>query len=69
MARSRPERPSSEESEHALRDRVRAIGLMDPYVGVDPHEVEERIRNMSYGATNSRVSKLRRDESEETQNP
>lgn len=66
MARSRPQRPSTVESELALRDRLRAIGLTETYPGVDPREVEERIRNMSYGSTNSRVSKLRRGESEET---
>lgn len=54
------------EREEVAREIMRKIAAMDPYVQADPDEVEERLRNMNYGATNSRISKLRRAESEET---
>jgi hypothetical protein len=37
---------------------------MEPYVDADPGEVEQRLRNMNYGATHARVTELRRTGSE-----
>ena len=65
MAGSRPKRPNPIASEKITRELLRRIGSLEPYAGADPSEVEERLRNMNYGATNSRVSKLRRGEIEE----
>lgn len=48
------------ESQRISRELLQKIGEMDPYAGTDPAEVEERLRNMSFGATNSRISKLRK---------
>lgn len=42
---------------------LRSIGALNPYAGADASEVEERLRKMNYGATNSRISKLRRAQS------
>ena len=47
-------------SEQIGRDILRQIGAMEPFAGSDPAEVERRLRNMNYGSTHSRVSKLRR---------
>jgi len=61
MASSRPHRVNPHESEEISRALLRKIGTLQPYADADPRAVEERLRNMNYGATNSRVSKLRRD--------
>ena len=45
--------------EVASPELVQRIGLMDTYGGADHAEVERRLRSMSYGATNSRITKLR----------
>ena len=64
MARKRSEGPNWEEREKVSREILRSIGDFDPFADADPDEVEKRLRSMSYGATNSRVSKLRRAESD-----
>lgn len=55
-------RSDSDESARIVRDRVRSVGAMKPYAGADPKSVEARIRNMTYGSTNNRVSSVRRGE-------
>lgn len=42
------------------REILRQIAAMDPFADSDPAEVEQRLRNMNYGSTHSRISKLRR---------
>lgn len=49
-------------SEAIGREILRQIGAMEPFADSDPAEVEQRLRNMSYGSTHSRISKLRRAE-------
>ena len=44
------------------RQLLQLIGELDPYSDADPDQVEARLRNMEYGTTNSRVSKIRRGE-------
>lgn len=51
-------------SEEIGRQILRRIGEMDPYADADPAEVERRLRNMAYGATHSRISKMRRQRAE-----
>ncbi len=65
MGRRRPDRPDWEERARISREILRQIGALDPYADADPDEVEERLRNMNYGATNSRVSELRRRAAEQ----
>ena len=50
-------------SEQIGRDIMRRIAAMDPFAGADPADVERRLRNMNYGKTHSRISKLRRADS------
>jgi len=64
MARRRTDERSPEEGEAVTRRLLRAIGALNPYAGANPDEVEQRLRNMNYGATNSRISKLRRAQSD-----
>ena len=56
-------RESSRSRAHHRREAanslMRKIGSMQPYADADPAKVEERLRNMSYGATHPRVSELR----------
>ena len=52
-------------SEEIGRQILKRIGAMDPFAGADPKEVESRLRNMTYGATHSRISALREETSEE----
>ena len=52
-------------SKEQSRELVRKIGEMDPYADSDPAEVEDRIRNMHYGATHPRVTELRRKQAPE----
>ncbi|MCP3976398.1 MAG: hypothetical protein GY720_18080 [bacterium] len=47
-------------SDEAGRDILRKIAAMDPFAGCDRAEVEERLRNMTYGSTHNRISALRR---------
>ncbi len=63
MASNRRNRHDSNQSARISRDLLRKIGSLEPYAESIPSQVEERLRNMNYGATNSRVSKLRRGES------
>lgn len=62
MARHKPEPRSSAEREAISREILRSIGTLNPYADANPAEVEERLRNMNYGATNTRVSRIRRGE-------
>ncbi len=45
----------------ASPELVRSIGTMDTYHDADPSDVDFRLRNMTYGSTNSRVAKIRRE--------
>ena len=45
--------------EVAPPELVRRIGALDTYRGADEREVEQRLRSMTYGSTNSRITKLR----------
>ena len=56
-------------SEVASPELVRQIGLMSTYGNADGEEVIRRLRNMNYGATNSRITKLRESRSEPDQTP
>ena len=58
--RRRDTRLQTELRQETSRELIRKIGSMDPYEGADPDEVEERLRNMNYGATHPRVTELRR---------
>ncbi len=60
MARKGPNERRWDEREATTRQILRSIGELNPYADADPAEVEQRLRNMNYGATNSRISKLRR---------
>ena len=62
MARRRHEEPNSVEREAISRELLRSIAELEPYADADPAQVEERLRNMNFGATNTRVSKIRRGE-------
>ena len=53
-------RAQAEHRKQASKELVRKIGSMEPYADADAAEVEERLRNMNYGATHPRVSELRR---------
>jgi hypothetical protein len=64
MARRRPHERSEEEGEAVTVRLLRAIGELNPYADASPDDVEQRLRNMNYGATNSRISKLRRAHSD-----
>ena len=64
MASNRRNRRDANEAAKISRDLLRKIGLLEPYAEAIPSQVEERLRNMNYGATNSRVSKLRRGEAD-----
>ena len=59
-ARSRDRRDHTE-SEAIGREILRRIGRSRPYADADADEVEKRLRNMTYGATHSRISALRRE--------
>ncbi len=51
-----------DKNEVASPELVRSIGTMNVYENADPDEVVGRLRNMSYGATHSRVTKLRSEQ-------
>ena len=51
-------------SEEIGRQILRRIGEMDPFAGADAAEVEQRLRNMTYGATHSRITAARRQQSD-----
>ncbi|NND01390.1 MAG: hypothetical protein HKN91_01255 [Acidimicrobiia bacterium] len=46
-------------SEEIGRKILQRIGAMKPFAGADPAEVEQRLRNMNYGSTHSRISQIR----------
>ena len=52
-------RSRSQHRREAAKALMRKIGSMEPYAGADPSQVEQRLRNMTYGATHPRVSELR----------
>jgi excisionase family DNA binding protein len=56
-----PNRNGANNVEVASPEPLRKIGSMDVYKGADADEVLKRLRNMSFGRTNSRVSKLRQN--------
>lgn len=62
MLRNRPRKQQKREREETSKALLRKIGVLDPYADSPPQDVEQRLRNMTYGATNSRVTKLRRGE-------
>jgi len=49
-------------SEAIGREMLRRIARLRPYSDTDAAAVEQRLRNMTYGATHSRVSALRRED-------
>ncbi len=67
LAKNKPNRDDAIDREEISRELVRKIGSMEPYADADADKVEQRIRNMHYGSTHPRVTKLRRgsEESEE----
>jgi hypothetical protein len=60
MARRRSHERRWKGRDATSRAILRSIAALNPYAGADPAEVERRLRNMNYGATNSRISKVRR---------
>ncbi|MCP3976002.1 MAG: hypothetical protein GY720_16095 [bacterium] len=50
-----------ERSEMAAANRIRNLGGRSTYVDVDPEEVNRRLRNLTYGSTDSRISATRPD--------
>lgn len=50
--------------EVAPPELVRRIGSLETYRGADEREVEQRLRSMTYGSTNSRITKLRQQAEE-----
>ncbi len=47
-------------SDEVGRGILRKIAELEPFAGCDRAEVEERLRNMTYGSTHNRISALRR---------
>lgn len=47
-------------SDQAGREIMRKIAAMEPFADCDKAEVEERLRNMTYGSTHNRITALRR---------
>jgi len=49
-----------ERHELAAASRIRSLGAKTTFVDADPEEVTRRIRNMTYGSTDSRISATRK---------
>ncbi len=64
MAGNRRNRRDENKAAELSRELLRRIGSLEPYAEAIPSQVEERLRNMNYGSTNSRITKLRHDESD-----
>lgn len=45
--------------EQAAASRIRSLGTQATFVDADPDEVNKRLRNMTYGSTDSRISATR----------
>ena len=56
-----PNRNEANNVEVASPEPLRKIGSMDVYKGADADEVLKRLRNLNFGSTNSRISKLRQN--------
>jgi hypothetical protein len=59
MIFSRKDRKDRDRNELSAASRIRSIGNIQTYQDVDPAEVDRRLRNMSYGSTDSRVAAVR----------
>lgn len=55
----RNDRRDKERSESAAASRIRSIGTINAHKDSDPEEVNRRLRNMTYGSTDSRVAAVR----------
>ena len=53
------DRRDRERNEISAANRIRSIGTIQTHQDSDPAEVQERLRNMSYGSTNSQVAAVR----------
>lgn len=53
------DRKDKERHELAAASRIRSIGGLDTHKNSNPEEVNRRLRNMSYGSTDSRVAAIR----------
>jgi len=59
MIFSRRDKKDRERNELTAANRIRSIGGIQTHEGADPDEVNRRLRNMSYGSTNSQVAAVR----------
>jgi len=57
----RSNKQDRERHELAAASRIRSIGTMTTVADADPEEVNRRLRNMTYGSTDSRVAATRDD--------
>lgn len=55
----RKDRKDKERSELAVASRIRSIGTINTHRDSDPEEVNRRLRNMTYGSTDSRIAAVR----------
>ncbi|NND02845.1 MAG: hypothetical protein HKN91_08660 [Acidimicrobiia bacterium] len=55
----RRDRKDRERNELSAANRIRNIGSINTYEDADPAEVDRRLRNMTYGSTNSGVAAVR----------
>ena len=56
----RDSKQDRERHEMAAANRIRNLGGRSTFVDADPEEVNRRLRNMTYGSTNSRISATRK---------
>lgn len=49
-----------ERHEMAAASRIRSLGAKTTFEDADPDEVTRRLRNMTYGSTDSRISATRK---------
>ena len=56
---NRRDRKDRERNEVSVANRIRSIGSIETYQDSDPEEVQQRLRNMTYGSTSNRVAAAR----------
>lgn len=59
MIFSRRDRKDRERNELSAANRIRSIGGIQTHENSDPEEVNRRLRNMTYGSTNSQIAAVR----------
>ena len=56
---SKRDRKDRERNETSAANRIRSIGTIQTHQNSDPDEVQQRLRNMTYGSTDNRVAAVR----------